>query len=322
MRKLFRAINANPNKLRFPLLASAKIDGVRCSIVEQDGRLAKAVLRSLEDVPNDHIRTQLSRLAFYGLDGEIYLPMENRVASKQPLPDYNDVQSMVMTKAGVQPFTFHVFDDHSEPDLPYSQRIQNVEKRVARLRAEHGFDWIIAVPHLTVPNEDELMALHKVHLAWGFEGTVVRSRDGVYKQGTSSSVTQDYARIKMKEDAEAVIVGFEELMRNNNPVSKSKTGHTKRLGGRSGHTPSGVLGALVCEMPNGNRFKIGVFKGISMKVRQEMWESRDALLGMLAKYSFMHLTKNGEPRHSVFLGLRDARDLVEDEIQEREKTDD
>lgn len=52
--------------LRFPLLASPKLDGMRVSITERG-----PVTRGLRSLPNERLREYLSRPALVGLDGEL-----------------------------------------------------------------------------------------------------------------------------------------------------------------------------------------------------------------------------------------------------------
>ena len=64
------AATVDPNDLdalRFPLLASPKLDGVR-ALVSDDGQL---VSRNLKPIPNANVQKAFGRPEFAGLDGEL-----------------------------------------------------------------------------------------------------------------------------------------------------------------------------------------------------------------------------------------------------------
>lgn len=58
-------------KLKYPVLVSPKIDGIRCLNVD-----GQALTRSLKPQPNRTIRALASNPAFVGLDGELVIPGE------------------------------------------------------------------------------------------------------------------------------------------------------------------------------------------------------------------------------------------------------
>ena len=62
------AIAADFKKLVYPVYASPKLDGIRCSIVD-----GKALSRSLKAIPNAHISRLLSCPELDGLDGELII---------------------------------------------------------------------------------------------------------------------------------------------------------------------------------------------------------------------------------------------------------
>ena len=60
------AVNIKVEDVRFPVFASAKLDGVRGVVV--DGQLRS---RSLKPIPNQHVTRLLSRQEIDGYDGEL-----------------------------------------------------------------------------------------------------------------------------------------------------------------------------------------------------------------------------------------------------------
>ena len=119
-------------------------------------------------------------------------------------------------------------------------------------------------------------------------------------------------------DAEAVVVGVEELMHNENEAEMSQLGLQKRSSHKDGKVPSGKLGALVCVPYSGEydiarmqgsqperiipRFRIGT--GFDDATRHLLWAQREELFGRIVKYKSMQHGTLDAPRHPVFLGFR------------------
>ena len=85
--------------LTYPLIASPKLDGIRCLIVD-----GVAVSRSLKPIRNKYVQSILGSHEFNGLDGEL-------VVGSPTDPDvYLKTNSGVMSVEGEPDFTYLVFD--------------------------------------------------------------------------------------------------------------------------------------------------------------------------------------------------------------------
>ena len=106
----------NTSDLRFPLLATPKLDGVRALVI--DGH---AVTRKFKPIPNKYIRAKIEHYCPDGFDGEI---MSGNL-------EFNDLQSLVMTEEGEPDFEYHVFD-YVKDDLtkPYKERVLDLEEHL------------------------------------------------------------------------------------------------------------------------------------------------------------------------------------------------
>ena len=111
-RPLLAATLEDLSKLKYPILATPKLDGIR--ILKVDG---KAITRKFKPIPNNHIRTLLETYLPDNIDGEIMTP-----------GTFNDVQSKVMSIDGTPDFTFYAFD-YIKDDLntPYRQRVEHMQ---------------------------------------------------------------------------------------------------------------------------------------------------------------------------------------------------
>ena len=80
--------------IAYPVLASPKLDGIRC--LAGNG---VAFSRSMKRIPNDYVQQVFRELELHGLDGELMLD-----------GDFNNVQSGIMSVHGRPKFYFNVFD--------------------------------------------------------------------------------------------------------------------------------------------------------------------------------------------------------------------
>jgi DNA ligase 1 len=286
MFKPMLACNAPKNleKIQYPILASPKLDGIRCIIHN-----GEAVSRNLKPIPNDYIRDCLGGGNLPdGLDGELIVN-----------GGFNSTQSGVMRKAGKPDFTYHVFDWYDEKK-DFTARIAAIDALVKHSKVE-------IVEQLTIKNEPELLALEKVYLGDGYEGAMIRSVDGPYKCGRSTQKQGYLMKLKRFEDAEAILLDVIELMHNENEAKKNVFGRTERSSSKEGKVPAGTMGALSVVAPNGVKFEIGT--GFTAAQRQEIWDKRKSILGDLVKYKFQPDKTAKRPRFPVFLSFRHKNDL-------------
>lgn len=287
------AVTADLSKIKYPVYASAKLDGVRCSIVN-----GRALSRTLKAIPNRHIRYCLEHAHLNGLDGEL-------IVGKATDPTcYNDTVSNVMAFDKVPNFTFYVFDVHNMKD-GYRGRLHHLTDWMATLK-HHPY--IKQLGQKMLFNEDELLEFEAEKVAKGFEGIILRGVDAPYKFGRSTVKEGYLLKVKRFADSEAEIVGVEEEMFNGNEAQVNELGRTKRSTAKAGLSGKGVLGAfLVRDVNTGIEFSVGT--GLTAEQRADFWKRRDECVGEFIKYKHFPVGVKTAPRHPVFLGFRDARDM-------------
>lgn len=287
------AVAADFSKLSYPVYASPKLDGIRCSIVN-----GKALTRTLKAVPNKHISEALSHPHFSGLDGELI------VGDPTSKTCYTDSVSNIMAFDKTPNFTYYVFDLHNV-DSPYSSRRLDL---IDRLGSMPNAPFLCVLEQNILHNEAQLLAYEAYKVAEGYEGVILRHPDAPYKFGRSTVKEGYLLKVKRFEDSEAEIIGFEEEMFNGNVAETNELGRTKRSTHAAGLVGKGTLGAfLVRDRITGVEFSIGT--GLTALQRGVFWQRRDEYIGKLAKYKFFPVGVKVAPRHPVFLGMRDARDL-------------
>lgn len=287
------------DELRLPLFATPKLDGIRCVI--SDG---VAMSRKFIPIKNDHIRTMLSNRELEGLDGELTVGPVNAEDV------FNKTTSAVMgNKVKTPIFEFHVFDDFTDPTAPYVDRQDKLRRRITNL----SFDASLAIQYVEptyIPYWGDLEIFEQGVLADGYEGVITRLPAGEYKFGRSSRKQQGMLKLKRFTDSEAEIIGFEELMHNENEDVRDALGHAKRSKKQEGMVAGGTLGKLRArDLTTGVEFQIGMFKGLTLGDKQEIWNKQSEYLGRIVKYAHFSHGAIDLPRHSKFLGFRDKADM-------------
>lgn len=277
------------SKLKFPVLASIKLDGIRATV--QGGRLLS---RSLKEIPNKNVQRKFAGLP-EGLDGEL-------IFGEPSHPDcYRHTTSIVMsddkTAQDVKFYIFDVFLEHFDFEVRY------------RTAEEIAGDYSLTfVPHTRIENEEQLLEFEARALEQGNEGIMVRSYDGPYKQGRSSVREGYLLKLKRFLDAEAEITGFYEEMENQNEAKTNALGRTERSTAKAGKVGKGTLGGFkVRDIKTQVEFELG--GGFTQQMRKDYWADRLNLVGKIARYKYFPTGSLSRPRFPVWLGFRDKKDL-------------
>jgi DNA ligase-1 len=277
--------------IKFPVLATPKIDGIRCIKVN-----GQALSRSFKPIPNHHIRKMIEQHCPDGFDGEILCG-----------DGFSDVQSMVMGREGTPDFTYLVFDYVKESLFTsYIIRVQDLQT-VFEQRSEIQSFCKALIPVVTNDLE-ELKNIMALHLEQGHEGTMIRSFESPYKCGRASLKEGFLTAIKYFEDGEAEVYGFEELMHNENEQTKDSFGNSERSSKKENMVPGDTLGAFLVRKSDGIEFKIGTGKGLTATLRKEIWKNKESYLGKLVHYRSQPHGVKDKPRIPVWHGFRHQDD--------------
>lgn len=296
MTKKFKPLlaeNADIETLRFPVIASAKIDGIRCLMHPELG----AVSRKLKPIPNRHIRGRLNDAGAVWFDGEIVTYTDGKI------DDFNTIQSRVMSEDGAPEFALLAFDHFLQADAPYRLRLSYMHEVSSILIS----DIFRIHDSVEIQTMEELMQYEQTCVDQGWEGIMTRDPGGRYKFGRSTARDQILLKIKRFQDDEAEIIGFVEQLHNANEATTDELGHTKRSSAKQGLVAAQKLGAFVLKWRN-IEFEIGT--GFTDFDRTEYWQHRDKLVGKLATFKYQGVGSQGRPRFPVFKGLRNEIDVA------------
>ena len=277
------ACEANLKALKFPVLASPKLDGVRALV--RDGVVLS---RSLKPIPNRHVQMMFGRPELEGFDGELILGDPTHPEA------YRRTVSAIMSIEGDPDVDFHVFD-RWDRDYPYN---------------EVALSYGLTIPVCSTPihNMEELEEYEVALLDKGYEGVMLRDPQSPYKFGRSTAKEGYLLKLKRFADSEAEIIGFEELMHNHNEATLNETGHHERSTKQDGLLPADTLGALIVrDIHSGVEFKIGT--GFTAAERQKFWNLMATIRGALVKYRYFPTGSKEKPRFPSFQGFRHQIDL-------------
>jgi len=275
--------------LVYPMVATPKLDGIRCLIVD-----GGALSRKFKQIPNVFIRETLKGLPD-GLDGELIVGN-----------NFQDCSSGIMSRGGEPDFVYWVFDYVKKSlDKYYSDRLIDLAECVDELKHPR----VKFVQVKLVHSYEDLVTYEDAALAAGYEGVILRTMHSPYKCGRSTVKQGWLLKIKRFVDAEAQIIGFEEMMHNENELEQDELGHAKRSSAKAGKVPAGTLGKfLVRDQKTGIEFAVGTGKGLTHDLRRQIWNTRALYLGKLIKYKYQPHGVKEAPRTPIWLGFRDRDD--------------
>ncbi len=285
MKPLLAYTVEDTSTLKYPLFASVKLDGIRCLVID-----SVAYSRNMKPIKNEYVQKCIGKPEYNGLDGELIV---GDIFAKDC---YRQTNSGVMSKDGEPDFKFYVFDRWDMGNFKFETRYTNIPK----------LPFVEIVSQWEMNSEGELLMFETELLEKGAEGVMVRSVDGIYKNGRSTAKDGILGKVKRFSDAEYRIVGFVERMHNANEATRNELGYIERSSHKDNLVGRGDLGALVLETADGQKFNCGT--GFDDALRAEIWANKDAYIGRMAKVKSFLIGVKDKPRFPIFLGIRDPID--------------
>lgn len=312
---LMLASDFEESKLRFPLGAQPKIDGVRGANLT-----GKLLARSLKEIRNRHTFRFFSRSYFAGFDGEL-------AAEHECHPDLCRLTTSATSSIEGQPFVLWWLFDYVTVDtqnLPYYERYKALANRLAELTADPIYQpyagHLRIMPMVMCNSLEQLLAYEEECLEAGYEGVCVRDLKGMHKKGRSTVREGGLLRIKRFIEDEAIVTGIIEGERNENDAQINELGKTFRSTHQENMIPNGMVGniqAVACkDVFDGKKQVIG--KGQLLTIspgnmphdqRKMYFENRHLLVGKTIKYKFFPKGIKEKPRFPTFVTIRDSTDM-------------
>jgi len=275
MKKAMLAHKFDQSRIDFkrPVYIQAKLDGVRC-LFTKDGAFSR---NGKQFMNVRHIEMALE--PFFAkqpdvvLDGELY--------NHKLKDDFEKIISLVRKQKPTDEdrlnaqhlVQFHVYDYFD------GVMYDNYQTRMQLLVNAGFYDAQIKhVPALLVDSYNYARVQHEEFLSLGYEGSIIRNGDGIYKHGRS----YDLMKFKDFSDTEATIIDY-------------VTGKGKR---------TGTLGKFIMQDDDGIVFGCPPGKGYSYKDLKTMLKNVDSFIGKRATFTYFQRTKANSYRHPLFKCIR------------------
>ena len=258
-----------------PYILQPKINGRRARVIF--GTLGNPMIMSSEGHIINSLPTLTASLKGLGLkeiilDGELYV----HGWTKQEI-DRVVGRSVTIHKREAE-MQYHVFDLIN--GFPQSQR----EEMLYHLHLDHVGNGVVPVPAAFANNLEEDM---ERWLIGGYEGIVIRHKDGLYQPCNEKARSDYLMKLKPRIKAQVKIVSKLE----EESIYKE---------------PKDALGAFQCEWPGGQRFKVGT--GFTRVQREDFWNDSFKCRDYKAEILYQELSERGVPIFPVF------KRLVEKEV--------
>jgi DNA ligase 1 len=297
-----------PDKFKYPVYATPKIDGVNAIVLG-----SKLYSRTLKDFKNKQLNQILSSWFLSGVCFEITVGKpENRLDDDicRKTTSYVNSFDKVAEDITISIFDFvgEALDSGKICQKNYLDRLVTVSK----INSVSCVDGCNVHMEFLKPKliEDEIDAeyFYNCCIDEGYEGAIYR-RDMPYKCGRSTPLSQETIRMKPSADSEAIIIGFNEAMQNNNEKTVNKLGNSERSSHKANKTQKGMLGSFTCiDSISGETITVGAGK-LSAEERIAVWKYRDQYAGKILKYRSMTAGVKDKPRFPRWINWREKEDM-------------
>lgn len=253
----------------YPCYVQPKLNGARCLIKKLNHAMRATSrggkeYRAIETIKNDLMDAMDT---FDILDGELY---NHELSFQEIMTAIKNETDLDINLSRIQ---YWVYDLAME-GLFFDERYKIISQMVAYADS----DSIVLVPTYLVHNEQELAERHAEFTAQGFEGTMIRNTDGVYKFKHRSVDLQKY---KDFQDAEFEIVD-----------------------GAEGVGLSAGQCVFVCKTHDDKLFSVRCIGPNS--VREEQWINLQSYKRKYLKVKFQNYSDDGIPIFPVGIEVRDG----------------
>lgn len=261
------------HKIVWPAYVQPKFDGHRCiAMVDKAGKctLWTRTRKIIQSVPHINRAIEALGVADCVFDGELY--------NHKYKDDFEQITKLIKRDTpteGHEEVQYHIYDMVSDQTF-FTRTII----RDAMLKTLAKADCLVRVDTQPVNDEQEAIVAFERYLALGYEGAMLRNRDGLYIEHPTKR-SYDLQKIKEFDDFEFKIVGVIE-----------------GRGKLAGH------GIFKCATEDGGEFEVKM-KGDTIALK-EFLENPDKFIGRMLTVQYQGFTKkSGVPRFPVGLRLRE-----------------
>lgn len=297
MFKAAKASNCDLGKIRFPVVAEAKLDGV-------NGTIFNGGCTSREGKPfkNSVVTDFFSHPSLHGFNGEFAVGSLTDGATCRRTSSV--VNSYSWNSSGEIPdlYVFDLVNDQTH-FLGYGARLERTEERLIQLPMFIQ-QKVRIVPHFKICNTvEEVLEFHGMVVALGFEGTVLRYLYSPHKNGRYTVKEGGFLRLKDEETGEARVIQFIEAMENQNPQLINVLGEAYRTSHKENLVEKGMVGSFLCDWQG---IQIQVSAGqLTHDERRDIWEGQGLVsVGDIITFRYMKYGMLNKPRFARYVTRR------------------
>jgi DNA ligase-1 len=285
--------------LKYPLLASTKLDGIRCIFYK-----GEILSRSLKQIQNKQLREKFEAIRKFTedtkciLDGEIYSPELS----------FQEITHFVMTQDlgdEIIPdhLKFYCFDmiKNDNPDEEFEWRIQGISTLSCRFS-----DLLQIVYQRPVQCVQEVNDYFDDVLKEGYEGLILKDPDGKYKFGRGTIKEGLIYKVKPFVTFDAKITGVEQSTEVNEDAEK-KTNELGRSVTSKKKDDRHLIEKASAFWVDYEGKPLKVVLAMSDEEKVVTWISRANLIGKWIEYKGMLVGAKDVPRHPVMLRFREDK---------------
>ena len=281
--------------LKYPLLVSYKLDGVRC--IFKDGKM---YTRALKQFPNIQLRKRFEHLAKVSKMNNIILDGELLATSLT----FNELSGLTrqLDKEIPQDLFFYCFDiiEKENFEIPFKNRLNSLIK----IRGEVN---VKLLDQILVNTSIKINKLYERALKFDCDGLILRDPEGKYKFGRGTIKEGLIYKMKPFETFDAKIIGVTQ-------ATEVREGAEKKIN---------ELGRSVTSKKKDDRILINkasafvvLYEGKELKVtiamtdeeKEEVWKNKSKYIGRWIEYKGMLTGSKDLPRHPNFIRFRDDKE--------------
>ncbi len=300
----------NLDEIKYPLLASYKLDGIRCLFIK-----GEMLSRSLKPIQNKQLREKLQPLADYSrehnliLDGEIYSPdiTFQAITTFVMTKDFTDPKTVKKNGGEVyqipEDLKFYCFDcvknDNFEEEFSIRQR------RIKNIYLDNS-----ALVHQCeqAPLSTSLSVNHyfETALEEGYEGLILKDPNGRYKCGRGTIKEGLIYKVKPFLTFDAEIIGVVQATEVDPKAEKKINELGRSVTSKKLQDRLLIAKAAAFEVEYEGKI-LKVVLAMTDEEKEAVWANREAYKGKIIEYKGMLVGSKDVPRHPVMIRFREDK---------------
>lgn len=303
--------SVNLDEIKYPILASYKLDGIRCLFIK-----GEMLSRSLKPIVNKQLREKFEPLIEHSkkhdliLDGEIYSPELTfqeitRYVMTQDFEDKKSIKKHGEILTIPNHLKFYCFDGirNNEFEQPFAERtLYNV------MALMYIYENLVeVVGHKNMELKEDIEKYFNEALEKGYEGLILREHNGKYKCGRGTIKEGLIYKVKPFKTFDATIVSVVQATKVD-PNAEKKINELGRSVTSKKKDDRILIEKASAFWVNYKFAPLKVVLAMTDEEKKEIWAKRSTYIGKMIEYKGMLIGAKDVPRHPVMIRFREDKD--------------